>query len=175
MQRYTTCFSKGGAVLEFAWQCCIVENVSANVCVSLWGNQIILFSVPLRSDRALEAGIIAAEWKKWMNRWIKPLLSFISCSNPSLAQNTHRDKHTLQLSHFQSQALWVLSHTLTLSVLFLNGRESKWFRTVWSFFNKLILTKAHANTCMCGCMCTLAVESWSVVVSTSQYFLSAIV
>ncbi len=113
--------------------------------------------------------------KKWMNRWIKPLLSFIICSNPSLAQNTHRDKHTLQLSHFQSQALWVLSHTLTLSVLFLTGRESKWFRTVWSFFNKLILTKAHANTCMCGCMCTLAVESWSVVVSTSQYFLSAIV
>ncbi len=66
MQRHTTCFSKGGAVLEFAWQCCIVENVSANVCVSLWGNQSILLSVPLRSDRALEAGIIAAEWK---NEW----------------------------------------------------------------------------------------------------------
>lgn len=66
MQRHTTCFSKGGAVLEFTWQCCIVENVSANVCVSLWGNQSILLSVPLRSDRALEAGIITAEWK---NEW----------------------------------------------------------------------------------------------------------
>ncbi len=28
---------------------------------------------------------------------------------------------------------------------------------------------------MCGCMCTLAIESWSVVVSTCQYFLSSIV
>lgn len=69
MQRHTTCFFK-------RWSCfgicmavlCCWKHVSANVCVSLWGNQSILLSVPLRSDQALEAGIIATEWiNEWTN------------------------------------------------------------------------------------------------------------
>lgn len=39
MQRHTTCFSKGGAVLEFAWQCCVVENTC--LLIYVWVCEVI--------------------------------------------------------------------------------------------------------------------------------------
>lgn len=102
------------------------------MCVSVWGNQLCSFEVWSstwgwnHSDRM----------NKWMNRWIKPLLSFISCCNLSLPQNTHKDKHTAAQIRSVTGFMSIDTHTHTQS-----GRKSKWCWAVWSVCTKLILAK----------------------------------